>query len=160
MIGEKIRELRMRKGVTQETMANVLGISPQAVSKWEQNATMPDISILVPIADYFGVSVDYLLRESKEVTAVDPELLVEVICKKDRNAWRCTVRNISDREIEQMKFKTYFYDKDENPIDYRDNLVHDLEPNMAKPELLYSPVGAKAASIKVVVKSIKFANEQ
>ena len=61
MIGERIKELRARKGATQETMANLLGVSPQAISKWEQNTTMPDISLLVPIADYFGVSVDYLL---------------------------------------------------------------------------------------------------
>lgn len=45
-------------------------------------------------------------------------------------------------------------------MDYRENLVFDLEPDTVKPELLYSTVAAKAASIKVVVKSVKFANEQ
>lgn len=159
MISERIKELRARKGATQEAMANILGVSPQAISKWEQNATMPDISLLVPIADYFGVSVDYLLREPKDVKVADPEKTVEVVCKKDRNVWRCTVKNISDRELERVKLKTYFYDGDGNSIDCRDNLVFDLEPGMVKSELLFSTVGAKAVSIEIVVKSVKYANE-
>lgn len=159
MIGSRIKELRAKKGTTQETVANALGVSPQAISKWEQNTTMPDVSMLVPIADYFGVSVDYLLREPSNAIVVDLEQYVEIACKKDRNAWWCTVKNISGRELEQVKLKTFFYDKDGNSMDYRENLVFDLEPNTAKPELLYSTVGAKSASIKIVVKSIKFANE-
>ena len=114
MIGNRIKELRTQKGATQEAIANVLGVSPQAISKWEQNTTMPDISMLVPLADYFGVSVDYLLREPKKEIVVNPEEYVEIIFKKDRSAWRCTVKNISDRELEQVKFKTFFYDKDGN----------------------------------------------
>lgn len=160
MIGNRIKELRTKKGTTQEAVANVLGVSPQAISKWEQNTTMPDISILVPLADYFGVSVDYLLREPTKDAVVDPEQHVEIACKKERNAWWCTVKNISNRELEQVKLKIFFYDKDGNSMDYRENLVFDLEPDTVKPELLYSTVGAKAASIKVVVKSIKYANEQ
>lgn len=158
MIGERIKLLRIRKGTTQEAMASMLGVTSQAISKWENNATLPDISMLVPIADYFGVSVDYLLRESKDVKVADPEKLIEVACKKDRNAWRCTVRNTSDRELERVKLKTYFYDGDGNPIDCRDNLVFDLEPGMVKSELLFSTVGAKAASIKIVVKSAEYTN--
>ena len=158
MIGERIKLLRIRKGTTQEAMASMLGVTSQAISKWENNATLPDISMLVPIADYFGVSVDYLLRESKDVKVADPEKLIEVACKKDRNAWRCTVRNTSDRELERVKLKTYFYDGDGNPIDCRDNLVFDLEPGVVKSELLFSTVGAKAASIKIVVKSAEYTN--
>lgn len=158
MIGERIKLLRIRKGTTQEAMASMLGVTSQAISKWENNATLPDISMLVPIADYFGVSVDYLLRESKDVKVADPEKLIEVACKKDRNAWRCTVRNTSDRELERVKLKTYFYDGDGNPIDCRDNLVFDLEPGMVKSELLFSTVGAKTASIKIVVKSAEYTN--
>lgn len=158
MIGERIKLLRIRKGTTQEAMASMLGVTSQAISKWENNVTLPDISLLVPIADYFGVSVDYLLRELKDVKAVDPEKFIEVACKKDRNAWRCTVRNTSDRELERVKLKTYFYDGDGNPIDCRDNLVFDLEPGVVKSELLFSTVGAKAASIKIVVKSAEYTN--
>lgn len=160
MISDRIKELRTSKGVTQETMANMIGVSPQAISKWEQNTTMPDISMLVPIADYFGVSVDYLLRYPPKATVVDPEQFVEIAFKKTRGFWRCTVKNISDRELEQVKLKTFFYDQEGTVIDYRENLVFDLEPNTMKPELLYSTVSANTAFIKVVVKSIRLANRQ
>ena len=63
MIGEKIKLLRMQEHITQETLANALHISPQAVSKWEKGIASPDISLLVPIADYFHVTEDYLLRD-------------------------------------------------------------------------------------------------
>lgn len=159
MLGDRIRNLRTEKAVTQEMMANTIGISPQAISKWELNTTMPDIAMLIPIADYFGVTVDYLLRETKSAETINPEHFVDVVSRKDRNTWRCTVRNISDRELAQVRIKTYFYDKDGNTIDYRDNLVFDLEPNTVKSELLYSPVGMKAVALKIVVKSIRFANE-
>ena len=55
MIGKRIKDLRTRKGITQEALAKALGVSSQAVSKWEQSITSPDISLLVPIADYFEV---------------------------------------------------------------------------------------------------------
>ena len=58
-IGKHIAELRKQKGITQETLAEVVGVSGQAVSKWESGGS-PDIELLQPIADYFGVSIDRL----------------------------------------------------------------------------------------------------
>ena len=49
--GEKIAELRRERGLTQENLAGIIGISSQAISKWENNATMPDIMFLPIIAD-------------------------------------------------------------------------------------------------------------
>ena len=57
----KIAELRKRKGVGQQDLADVLGVSFQSVSKWETGTTMPDISLLPDIARYFTVSLDELL---------------------------------------------------------------------------------------------------
>ena len=65
-IGNNISALRKKKGITQEELANELGVSAQAVSKWENNSSCPDVSLLTKIADYFGVSVDALLRENEE----------------------------------------------------------------------------------------------
>ena len=59
-IGEKIREMRKSKGISQEGLANVLGVSFQAVSKWETGTTAPDVSLIPAIASYFGVSIDDL----------------------------------------------------------------------------------------------------
>lgn len=59
-IAKNITELRKSKGITQEQLASALNISPQAISKWETNTSQPDTQTLPLIADYFGVSIDYL----------------------------------------------------------------------------------------------------
>ncbi|MBQ8402838.1 MAG: helix-turn-helix transcriptional regulator [Clostridia bacterium] len=59
-ISKNIADLRKRKNITQEQLAAVLNVSPQAVSKWETGTSLPDVQILPQIADYFGVSVDYI----------------------------------------------------------------------------------------------------
>ncbi len=62
MLSEKIRELRRAKGLSQEELADKLNVSRQAVSKWETGAAVPTTETLVELADYFGVSLDFLLR--------------------------------------------------------------------------------------------------
>ena len=59
--GERLKKLRHDNRITQEVLAEYLGISYQAVSKWENNAGFPDISLLPAIARFFSVSTDYLL---------------------------------------------------------------------------------------------------
>ena len=59
-IGEKIKQLRREQGITQEKLAEYLNISYQAVSKWENNSAFPDISLVVPISNFFGVTTDVL----------------------------------------------------------------------------------------------------
>lgn len=59
-ISRNISNLRKKKGITQEQLATALNISPQAVSKWETNTSQPDTQTLPIIADYFGVSIDWL----------------------------------------------------------------------------------------------------
>ena len=59
-IGNKIRELRKQRGITQEQLAESIGISFQAVSKWENNIALPDITLAPVLASYFGVSMDEL----------------------------------------------------------------------------------------------------
>lgn len=59
-MGEIIRKLRKERDLTQEELAEQLGVTSQAVSKWENNTGMPDISQVVPLASFFGVSTDTL----------------------------------------------------------------------------------------------------
>lgn len=59
-IGQKIRELRKARGITQEQLAESIGISFQAVSKWENGISMPDITMAPILAGYFAVSMDEL----------------------------------------------------------------------------------------------------
>ena len=65
-IGKRIAHFRKEKGLTQEELAQHMGISPQAVSKWENDQTCPDISALPKLSRLFDVTVDELL-EGKEV---------------------------------------------------------------------------------------------
>ena len=55
------KTMRKQRNLTQEQIAETLGVSCQAVSKWETNSSYPDITLLPIVADYFGVSVDYLI---------------------------------------------------------------------------------------------------
>lgn len=59
--GKTIKDLRIKNNMTQEKFAELLNISPQAVSRWENNLAMPDISLLPPLANLFNVTTDYLL---------------------------------------------------------------------------------------------------
>lgn len=67
-ISEMIRRLRTDKGISQEMLADVCDVSMQAVSKWENGQSCPDISFLPLLANYFGVSTDYLLTGKSHAT--------------------------------------------------------------------------------------------
>lgn len=75
---ERLKMLRKKKDLTQEQLAEYLGISPQAVSRWETGATSPDISALTMLSDLFEITVDELLgvneaAKQKEISAVISE---------------------------------------------------------------------------------------
>ena len=73
-LGNKIRELRVNKGLTQEQLATALNLSPQAISKWETGGGYPDVATLPVLAGYFGVSLDAMFE-------YDPEEIEEKIQK-------------------------------------------------------------------------------
>ena len=72
-IGEKIQRCRKGQKMSQEELAGKLGVSRQAVSKWELNESIPDTENVIELGKIFGVSLDYLLKEDIE----DPDLRME-----------------------------------------------------------------------------------
>ena len=73
-IGNRIAKFRKAKGMTQEELANQLGVSSQAVSKWENDASCPDISLLPQLSRVLGVTTDELLTgKNDEVKLVPAE---------------------------------------------------------------------------------------
>lgn len=64
--GEKLTGLRKREGLSQEALAEQLGVSRQAVSRWEQGAALPDAAKLLPCARLFSVDVEWLLDEEQD----------------------------------------------------------------------------------------------
>ena len=75
-IGNKIKTLRKQRGITQEQLAQSLGISFQAVSKWENNIALPDITLAPALASYFGVTMDELFEYNLKQT----QQKIEEIC--------------------------------------------------------------------------------
>lgn len=75
-LGEKIKTLRKQKNISQEVFAGYLGVSFQAVSKWECGNTMPDVTMIPAIASFFGVSTDELF----DFNLYETEKQVEAIC--------------------------------------------------------------------------------
>lgn len=65
-LGEKLSKLRKENNYTQEQLADVLGVSRQAISKWESNITYPETDKLIRMSELFECSLDYLLKDSEE----------------------------------------------------------------------------------------------
>ena len=76
-IGNIIRELRCSRNLTQEQLAENLNITAQAISKWENNIGMPDISQVVPIAHFFGVSTDVLFGVEEKMDIDEIQTLID-----------------------------------------------------------------------------------
>lgn len=75
--GENLVNLRKSKGVSQEQLAEVLGLTRQTVSKWELNQSTPDLQYIVQMGEYFDVSLDYLIKGK--------EVIVSEVSVKERN---------------------------------------------------------------------------
>ena len=72
--GKNFQTLRRAKNISQEKLAEELNVSRQAVGKWETGSVYPDIERLVQICDYFGVSMDELVRGNIENETITPEM--------------------------------------------------------------------------------------
>ncbi len=68
MLGSNIKSLRALRGINQEDLGKRIGVSKQSVSNWENENILPSIEMLVRIADFFGVTTDFLLGRSEHRT--------------------------------------------------------------------------------------------
>ena len=120
-IGNKIKELRKQRGITQEMLADSIGVSFQAVSKWENNIALPDITLAPVIANYFGVTMDVLFDfDLKEASEKAFEIAKE--SWKYRESDPSAARKIIDDGLKEYKNsdillinRLYVMDIDEHP---------------------------------------------
>lgn len=71
MLSERLYTLRKKRGISQEQLAEALGVSRQSVSKWESGASTPESDRLIAISEYFDVSLDALLRGTGDDTPTE-----------------------------------------------------------------------------------------
>lgn len=96
-IGAKIQTLRKQRGLSQEQLAEALGVSRQAVSKWEAEQSVPDIDKIIAICDYFGVTTDYILRNA-ELPKTEPQSKPIL-----QNAYNVSETEIREENTEKQK---------------------------------------------------------
>ena len=72
-IGEKITTLRKQRNMTQDELAEKMGVSSQAVSKWEKDLSIPDLPVLLELSDFFHISLDDLVKEREDSVQLVPE---------------------------------------------------------------------------------------
>lgn len=81
-IADRIQSLRKTKGVSQEQLADALGVSRQAVSKWESEQTTPDLEKIILMSEYFEVTTDYILKGIETVEEMEHKTVGDVIDQK------------------------------------------------------------------------------
>ena len=128
-LADKLKELRKSKNISQEKLAEYLGVSYQAVSKWENGVTYPDILLLPDIARYYGITVDELLQ----VEQIDADKYFEEVClnaeklfRDGKRAeiiplWREAYKKLpNDIRVKEMLMSTYF---DTDKVKYQNEII-------------------------------------
>lgn len=81
-ISDRIQTLRKAKGMSQEQLADAVGVSRQAVSKWESEQASPDLDKVVIMSELFDVTTDYILKGIEPVEVQDHKTMADVIDQK------------------------------------------------------------------------------
>lgn len=81
-LGETIYSLRTEKNLSQGDLAEMLEVSRQSVSKWENNSAVPDLEKIIKLSEIFGVSLDELVKGEKKIKDTPPEVKTEVVYVK------------------------------------------------------------------------------
>ena len=103
-LGENIKKYRQQKDMTQTQLASVFNVSEQAVSRWENGNTYPDISLLPAIADYFGISIDELMGMENYKDERETDKLIALVKDNERKGLiRENVRLLLDASVRYPK---------------------------------------------------------
>lgn len=89
-LGQKLKEIRNKFGLSQEQLAEIMNVSRQAITKWESDSGLPDVSNLQELSKVFGVTVDYLLNDNNSLPAL-------------------SMRKELDKNKYKNKMTTYYY---------------------------------------------------
>ncbi|WP_304752575.1 helix-turn-helix domain-containing protein [Dubosiella newyorkensis] len=109
-LGEKIIELRKKEGYSQEELASLLDVSRQSVSKWELNASTPDLDKIVRLSEIFHVSIDSLLQEDRiepeeHVARLMPQTEVEALVNLKEKSRLYMISSPNSRHAKQLNLE-------------------------------------------------------
>lgn len=131
--GKQFKELRTARGLTQETVAEKLGVTGQAVSRWERGETLPDISLLPEISAYFGVTIDALFALSDDTRMDRIQNMIWDVREFDPAVVEAERRFLLEKGMKEP----------DNPKPY--SLLADMENHLAKQCKARAELAAKEA---------------
>ena len=99
--GERLYELRRNKNISQEELAELLDVSRQSISKWENDKAYPEMTRLLFMSEYFNVSLDYLMR-GVEGDEINEDIAVSYKAKNMLMIWNSFISNLSDKQRKLM----------------------------------------------------------
>ena len=104
MFGNRLKELRKSKNMYQKELAAELDVTMQTISGWEINRTTPDYDMLVKIANFFKVSVDFLLGNEKKATDLEAELKDKEVLKRTliKNGYMKDNEDLTNEELKRL----------------------------------------------------------
>lgn len=155
--GQKIKKLRREADYTQARLGELLSVSTQAISRWETDAAMPDISLLAPLANLFNVTTDYLLdvdiqKKNERIDAIIREANVEM-CRNQKDRWNNAVKVFRGGlrlypDSWELKSKLAFFlqfcqgNEDEKERNYREanEICEDIVANCPEQRLQYEAI--------------------
>lgn len=164
-IGNKVRELRKKRGLTQEQLAENIGVSFQAVSKWENDIALPDITLVPVIAQYFGVSTDEILCYDSTEKDNEIERLVnesykfrETEPEKGRRILEEGLRKYPDNDIllNNMLYVINYSDKPDETIALASRMIDKTQNSEVKYDALrfiayaYNAKGDTESAVKAL----------
>ena len=102
-LGQKLKEIRKRFGLSQEQLAEIMNVSRQAITKWENDSGIPDISNLQELSKVFGVTIDYLLNDENNL----PAITMKKDLDKDKYKNKLTIYNEVLKEYYPAPYEIY-----------------------------------------------------
>lgn len=99
--GERLYELRKTKNISQEELAELLDVSRQSISKWENDKSYPEMTRLLFMSEYFDVSLDYLMRGTEEDKSRE-EATVSYKAQNMLLVWNSFVSNLSGKQRKML----------------------------------------------------------
>ena len=115
-LGQKLKEIRKRFGLSQEQLAEIMNVSRQAITKWENDNGLPDVTNLQELSKVFGLTVDYLLNNENQLPALAMQKKLDK--SKYKSKLGSYIEILKEYYAEPYEVYTLSRSKNMNPIEF------------------------------------------